>query len=217
MHSIRHTLDLYHSDYLEKFINKASDQLEIGTNVLRRAIAELTEQVEAYRLSKIESLKEQKPQFRQLTDERRDRAIRYLKSPNLLQRTGEDIGKTGVVGEESNRHLMYLVFTSRLREQPLHIVSLGASGTGKTYLQEKISELIPQQDKIEITILSENAFYYFDRKELKHKLVLIEDMDGAKDVVTIPIEYIRELKWRGKQKLEVKLYQDRIIIRDWKP
>jgi DNA primase len=194
LHSIRHTLDLYHSDYLEKFINKASDQLETGTNVLRRALADLTGQIEAYRLSKIESLKEQKPQFRQLTDERRERAIRYLKSPNLLQRTNEDIGKTGVVGEEINRLLMYLVFTSRIRQQPLHIVSLGASGTGKTYLQEKVSELIPEQDKLEITILSENAFYYFDRKELKHKLVLIEDMDGVQEV----LYPLRELQTKRK-------------------
>lgn len=181
--TIRHTLDLYHSDYLEKFINKASEQLETGTSTLKRAIAELTEQIEAYRLSKIESLKEQKPLIRQLSEERKQRAIKYLKAPNLLQCTNEDIGKTGVVGEETNRLLMYLVFTSRLREQPLHIVSLGASGTGKTYLQERVSELIPEQDKLEITILSENAFYYFDRKELKHKLVLIEDMDGAQEVL----------------------------------
>lgn len=40
---------------------------------------------------------------------------------------------------------------------------------------------------------------------------------GSSYAVTIPIDYIRKLKWRGKQKLEVKLYQDRIIIRDWKP
>ena len=100
-----------------------------------------------------------------------------------MERTNQDIGRTGMVGEENNRLLMYLVFTSRLREQPLHIISLGSSGTGKTYLQEKISELIPEQDKLEITILSENAFYYFDRKELKNKLVLIEDMDGAENVL----------------------------------
>jgi DNA primase catalytic core len=194
LHSVRHTLDLYHSDYLEKFLIKASEQLEIGTSDLRRAIAELTEQVEAYRLSRVESMKEQKPKARELSEERRERAIRYLKSPNLLERTNEDIGKTGVVGEEINRLLMYLVFTSRLREQPLHIVSLGASGTGKTYLQEKISELIPEQDKLEITILSENAFYYFDRRELRHKLVLIEDMDGVQEV----LYPLRELQTKRK-------------------
>lgn len=183
LHSIRHTLDLYHSDYLEKFINKACEQLETGTNVLKRAIAELTEQIEQYRLSKIESLKELKPRQRQLTEQRQRKAINYLKAPMLMERTNSDIGRTGMIGEENNRLLMYLVFTSRLREQPLHIISLGSSGTGKTYLQEKVSELIPEQDKLEITILSENAFYYFDRKELKHKLVLIEDMDGAQDVL----------------------------------
>jgi len=60
---------------------------------------------------------------------------------------------------------------------------MGASGTGKTYLQEKVSELIPEEEKIEITSLSDNAFYYFGREELKHKLILIEDLDGAENVL----------------------------------
>lgn len=194
LHSIRHTLDLYHSDYLEKFINKASEQLETGSTSIRRALAELTERIEEYRISRIESMKEQRPKARELTEQRKQKAIRYLSTPDLMKRTGEDIGRTGLIGEENNRLLMYLVFTSRLREQPLHIISLGSSGTGKTYLQEKISELIPEQDKLEITILSENAFYYFDRKELKNKLVLIEDMDGAENV----LYPLRELQSKKK-------------------
>lgn len=198
LHSIRHTIDLYHSDYLEKFINKASEQLEAGTNTIRRAIAEMTEQIEAYRLTRIESQKEQKPQARQLSEQRYRKAINYLKSSKLMERTNNDIGRTGMIGEENNRLLMYLVFTSRLREQPLHIISLGASGTGKTYLQEKVSELIPEQDKLEITILSENAFYYFDRKELKNKLVLIEDMDGAIDVL-YPLRELQSKKRISKR------------------
>jgi DNA primase len=183
LHSIRHTLDLYHSDYLEKFIEKVSEKLETTTIILNRALAQLIDEIEKYRLTKIESQKEQKPKRKELTEQQRQKAIGYLKVQNLLHRTNEDIGKTGVIGEENNRLLMYLVFTSRLREQPLHIISLGASGTGKTYLQEKISELVPEHDKLEITILSENAFYYFDQRELKNKLVLIEDMDGAENVL----------------------------------
>jgi DNA primase catalytic core len=194
LHSIRHTLDLYHSDYLEKFIIKASEQLEAGSNAIRRALAELTERIEQYRISRIESLKEEKPQARQLTEKQKARAISYLKAANLMERTGRDISRTGLVGEKNNSLLMYLVFTSRLRSQPLHVISLGASGTGKTYLQEKIAELIPEQDKLEITILSENAFYYFDRKELKNKLVLIEDMDGAENV----LYPLRELQTKRK-------------------
>ncbi len=194
LHSIRHTTDLYHSDYLEKFINKASEQLETGTTVLRTALAELTDQIEKYRLARIESRKEKRPQERQLTEAQKRKAIRYLSSPKLMERTNNDIGKTGMIGEENNRLLMYLVFTSRLREQPLHIISLGASGTGKTYLQEKISALIPEHHKLEITILSENAFYYFGQQELKNKLVLIEDMDGAENV----LYPLRELQSKRK-------------------
>jgi predicted transcriptional regulator len=65
----------------------------------------------------------------------------------------------------------------------LHCISLGSSGTGKTHLQTKVSELIPEEDKIEITVLSANAFYYFNRTELQHKLILIEDLDGAESVL----------------------------------
>ena len=192
--AIRHTLDLYHSDYVEKFIRRATDELEIGSSLIKYAISTLTDKIEEYRLSQIESRKTKKPQPRKLTPERQKQAIKYLKQKDLLKRTNEDIGRTGMIGEETNRLLMYLVFTSRLREQPLHIISLGASGTGKTYLQEKISQLIPETEKLEITILSENAFYYFDRKELKNKLVLIEDMDGAQEV----LYPLRELQTKRK-------------------
>ncbi len=181
--SIRHTIDLYNDDVVEKFILRASERLDSESRQVRMALGELTEQLEAYRISRIESMKRKIPVKRVLSPERERRAIGYLQAPDLLRRTNRDIGEAGVVGEKINRLLMYLVFTSRLRSQPLHIISLGSSGSGKTYLQERISELIPEEEKLEITILSENAFYYFEQKELKHKLVLIEDMDGAEHVL----------------------------------
>mgnify|MGYP000067351359 CR=1 FL=1 len=174
-------LDLYNDDATEKFIRKVAERLELGTREIQISIAELINGLEEYRLEQVELQKPNKPKQRELSEKRKAQVITFLKSENLLQKTNELIGKTGMVGEENNRLLMYLVFTRRLREQPLHIISLGASGTGKTYLQEKISELIPEEHKLEITALSENALYYFDRTELKNKLVLIEDLDGAQD------------------------------------
>lgn len=181
LHSIRHSLDLYHDDQSEKLIRKAAERLETGSREMQLAVAELTQELENYRLEQVEQQKPKKAEKRTLSVIRQEKAIKFLQSENLLQKTNELIGKSGMVGEENNRLLMYLVFTSRLREQPLHIISLGASGTGKTYLQEKISELIPEEHKLEITTLSENALYYFERTELKNKLVLIEDLDGAND------------------------------------
>ncbi len=174
-------LDLYNDDATEKFIRKVAERLELGTREIQISIAELINNLEEYRLEQVELQKPNKPQQREISEKRKAQVIEFLQSKDLLRRTNDLIGKTGMVGEENNRLLMFLVFTSRLREQPLHIISLGASGTGKTYLQEKISELIPEEHKLEITALSENALYYFDRTELKNKLVLIEDLDGAQD------------------------------------
>ena len=180
LHRLRQRIDLYQDDAVEKLARKAAGRLEIGSTKLHTALLELTDQSETYRAAQ---LAEQQQAVQQaswiLTATREKRAIKFLKSKRLLKRTNEAIAKTGVVGERINRMILWLVFSSRLRERPLHVLCLGASGTGKTYLQEKISDLIPEEQKLEVTALSENALYYFERSELKHKLVLIEDLDGA--------------------------------------
>ena len=128
---VRHNLDLYNDNQLEKFIRKVADKHEIGTSVIAAVLSELTENLEAYRLEQIKS--EADSQFipKQLSMQEIKDAENFLNSKNLLEKTIELIGKSGVIGEENNRLLMYLIFTSRKREQPLHIVSLGASGIGR--------------------------------------------------------------------------------------
>ncbi|MDC1205375.1 AbrB/MazE/SpoVT family DNA-binding domain-containing protein [Candidatus Pacebacteria bacterium] len=39
---------------------------------------------------------------------------------------------------------------------------------------------------------------------------------GASYGVTLPIEYVREFKWREHQKLVIKKVGKRLIIEDWK-
>ncbi|MGB0429699.1 MAG: hypothetical protein ACPGLV_04435 [Bacteroidia bacterium] len=180
---VRHNLDLYNDNQTEKLIRRCAEKLEIGTSVIAASLAELTEQLEAYRMERIKEKEPQMAQAPKMTNEERKAAESFLQSENLLSKTNELIGQSGVVGEEVNRIIMFLIFTSRKRQQPLHIVSLGSSGTGKTHLQEKVGELMPEEDRIEITTLSENAFYYFGQRELKNKLILIEDLDGAENAL----------------------------------
>jgi hypothetical protein len=192
--ALRHNLDLYNDNQTEKLIRKVAEKLEIGTSVIGAALMELTNLLEQYRLEQIELQAKDEDQTKILTTEETKAAQQYLKAPNLMARTKEDIGKAGVIGEEDNRLLMYLIFTSRKREHPLHIVSLGSSGIGKTHLQEKVGGLIPEEDKLEITTLSENAFYYFGQRQLQNKLILIEDLDGAENV----LYPLRELQSKKK-------------------
>lgn len=192
--AIRQNLDLYNDSQSEKLIRKAAERLEIGSTSIMKALADITNQLESYRLEQIEANKQQTTITRKpLTEAEYNEAKAFLNGSNLMQRTGEAIGKSGVTGEENNRLLMLMIFTSRKLKHPLHIVSLGSSGTGKTHLQEKVSELIPEEDKLEITTLSENAFYYFGQKELSHKLILIEDLDGALHVL-LPLRELQSKK-----------------------
>lgn len=192
--TLRHNLDLYNDTQVEKLVRKAAAKLELGTSILAAALEELTSELESYRLEQIEQQEKQNSyQPHPLTAQQQQQATEFLSAPNLLERTNELIGKSGVIGEEINRLIMLLIFTSRKRSHPLHVVSLGASGTGKTHLQEKVAELIPQEDKIELTSLSENAFYYFERNQLSHKLLLIEDLDGA-DSALYPLRELQSKK-----------------------
>jgi hypothetical protein len=172
------SLDLYNDNQVEKLTRKIAERLEVGITPVAKALAAITQQLERYRLKQIEAKQMTADQKKVLTEPERNAAIHFLQQPGLLQRTGELIGRSGIIGEEINRLIMWLIFTSRLTNRPLHIVSFGSSGTGKSHLQEKVGELIPDEDRIEITALTENAFYYFEKAELGHKLILIEDLDG---------------------------------------
>ncbi|GGK38362.1 MULTISPECIES: hypothetical protein [Flavobacteriaceae] len=179
--NVRHSLNLFNHTQVEKFLLQVSYQLEISDTMVRKAFIKLTDELEQHRLTQPSQSDEQVAIEYQLPKEEFIEAKDFLCAENLLERTNNRIGASGIIGEENNRLLMYLIFTSRKTTNPLHCISFGSSGVGKTHLQSNVSELIPSEDKVEITQLSANAFYYFNRYDLKNKLVLIEDMDGAED------------------------------------
>jgi hypothetical protein len=194
--SLRHSLDLYNETQTEKLIKKTAERFTLSTVYVHAAVGNLTNIIEEYRLKQIELNKSKSlNQKVQLSKEEIEAAETFLKQPNLLQRTNESIGMAGVIGEEINRLIMYLVFTTRKTTRPLHIISFGSSGVGKSHLQEKVGELIPKEDKIELTSVSGNAFYYYVDDDLGNKLILIEDYDG----VFAALYPIRELQ--SKQKI----------------
>jgi DNA primase len=189
-----YSLDLYNQAQREQTINNVAETLELSSQQTTNTFINLITELENHRIKKIEALQpKEKPQY-ELTAAQRTAAVNELKKPNLLNRTAEMIALTGIVGEANNSMIAYLVYCTRKQPVPLHIMFLGSSGSGKTYLQERISELIPTEDKIEITQITENALYYFKQDELKNKLILIEDLDGAMTV----FYPLRELQTKRK-------------------
>ena len=55
------------------------------------------------------------------------------------------------------------------------------------------------------------------RRKLVNKNVRkITRMGGSSVGITLPVELVRELKWREKQKVVVKKRGKKLVIEDWK-
>ncbi len=208
---LRHSLDLYNTEHLLRLKQNVSEQLEVSMTITDVSFNELIEDLENYRLQRIGSLQPLKSISLPLTNIETETSLNYLKHPELMLNTMSDIGKTGIVGEHLNRFTMFLVFMTRITTDPLHIISFGASGMGKTYLQENVAKLIPDEDKLEITTLSGNALYYFKNDDLKNKLLLIEDYDGVQD----GLYPLRELSTKQKITKTVSLKDSKGAIKTY--
>jgi len=192
--SLRHNLDLYNDNQTEKLIRKIAERLEVGTSVADAALMDLTDQLERYRLEAIERQQiEQVQERRMLTSEELKQAQVYASAPNLMQRTGDDLQSTGIVGEWENALILCMVMTSRKCQGTLSAITLAKSGMGKSYLQEKVAAIMPPEDLIENTMITEGSFYRFGRHELRGKIFLIEDLDGA-EAVMYPIREMQSKK-----------------------
>lgn len=108
-------------------------------------------------------------------------AIDFLKAKDLLKRLGVEIGKAGIVGEENSRLLLFLIIVSYLNKHPIHGIVQGSSGSGKTHIISRIADLMPSEDVLRFTRITESSLYNWGEFDLFQKIIIIEDLDGLKE------------------------------------
>jgi len=69
--------------------------------------------------------------------------------------------------------------------QTLHALVQGSSGSGKTHLIKQVTNLMPSENVIRLTRVTESSFYNYGETELRGKLIVIEDYDGLKEEAEI--------------------------------
>lgn len=191
---LRHNLDLYNDTQLEKFIRKIAERLETGTSTVAGTMAQLTQELESYRLEKIkEAQGAEQLKSKPLTAEQQQEAIKNLQTKDLLLKTIADLTDSGIQGEEENALILILAMTSRQTPDPLSVICLAKSGTGKSHLMERVALCIPIEDTREQTQFTGASFFHFRREEIKGKVFLIEDMEGAQSVL-FPIRELQSKK-----------------------
>ncbi|OQW96274.1 MAG: hypothetical protein BWK77_05555 [Verrucomicrobia bacterium A1] len=121
-----------------------------------------------------------KPEL-QLSAKEKAEAEAFGRSPDLIERILADFENGGLIGEESNKVLGYLAMTSRKRDEPLSVLTLSSSGAGKTALQDAVLSFCPPEDLVKLTALSGKALFYKEQLSLKHKVLALEEGDGAQE------------------------------------
>jgi DNA primase len=108
-------------------------------------------------------------------------SIDFLKEPDLLKRLNIIIGQAGIVGEENSRLLLFLIIISYMNKSPIHAIIQGSSGSGKTLIISRIADLMPQEDVLRFTRITESSLYNWGEFDLFRKIIIIEDLDGLKE------------------------------------
>ena len=91
------------------------------------------------------------------------------------------LSKSGIIGEANSSQLLFLIAISYKNKNPLHGIVQGSSGSGKTHLISKIIAMMPQEDVLRFTRITESSLYNYGEFDLLEKIILIEDLDGLKE------------------------------------
>ncbi len=108
-----------------------------------------------------------------LTDEERALGLEFLTDKNLFERLIEDTEALGYVGEELNKLLIYIAASSRKLSGPISVMVVSQSASGKSYLIDTIKKLIPDEDVVSLTSLSDQALNYLPAGGLENKFLVM--------------------------------------------
>jgi energy-coupling factor transporter ATP-binding protein EcfA2 len=101
----------------------------------------------------------------------REQGMKLLMDPRLFDRIVDDLSALGYVGEDLNKQLLYLCASSRKLADPMSVLILSQSASGKSFLVESVRRLMPPEDVVAVTSLSDQALNYIE--DLSHKFLIL--------------------------------------------
>lgn len=167
-------LDLYQANSRRLFIKKGVPRLETSAQILEQDLSILVEKLEKLRQAEESTITQDVPPMQ------KKEALEYLQDPDLINNIVKSFHKCGYVGEELNLITAYLVATSRKLSFPLSLMIISRSGAGKSALQDSLLKFLPLEEYQHYTRVTDQAFFYKGKDELRHKLIAIEEEQGAR-------------------------------------
>ena len=189
----RSKLDLYEYKQVGAVAKLAAQKLSVSEEQIEKDLTKLTRYLEQWRQEE-EQQKQALKASVTVPVETSLKCTEFLRKSGLLKAINELIGRSGIIGEDQGRIFLFVIASSYKMEDTLHALVQGSSGSGKTHLIIKISELMPLEDTITLTRITESSLYNYGEYELQNKLIILEDLDGLKEEAFLAF---RELQSRG--------------------
>jgi DNA primase len=109
----------------------------------------------------------------EITEEDRELGLSFLNAPDMFGAIVRDMETLGYVGENVNKQLVYLAASSRKLDDPISVIIVSQSSSGKSLLVETMRRLMPEEDVLAVTSLSDQALNYITPGGLLHKLLIM--------------------------------------------
>ena len=170
------TVDFYLSRHRRVFIGEVARLLREKVEVIEADVNRLIGQLEAYAQKQAENIQ---TTIVLVSDEDRAEGTKLGRHPDLANEILRDVEKLGLVGEQNNKLMGYLVMTSRKLDDPLALLILSGSGAGKSLLQDTLLTLCPDEDLVKLTSLTDRALFYKGEHALQNKVLALEEVAGA--------------------------------------
>ncbi len=109
---------------------------------------------------------------------------------DILKEVVDYCRKSGIVGEENNIRLIYVVLTSRVLDSPISLAIKGPSSVGKSYILKKVLALFPLSAYFDISSMSDKALFYTEETFERRFLIICEDVGLSSEFVSYLIRIL---------------------------
>lgn len=166
------TIDLYSSRSRIWFSKLCAGLFGASEELIREDLGKLMNLSESFRP------KEAKKEIREASQEEQAQALAFLRNPDMFSEILSDMETLGVTGEETNKLTGYLAAVSRKLDEPLSVLIQSRSAAGKSTLQDAVLALVPEEDFVKYTRVTDQALFYKEEDSLVHKILAIEEEEG---------------------------------------
>lgn len=110
-----------------------------------------------------------------------NQALRIAQSTSVLDELERNLRVQGFSGDTTIPKLVFLTAISRNLPEPVSMVVMGSSGSGKSYAVNSGLQFIPEKDVVRLSGMSDHFLAYAGKYDLRNKVLFLGEAAGLSE------------------------------------